>query len=236
MAVIDERDLSQERKWHYEQLANKCVKALNQNRIGAYYARDVDEARSIVMGLISEGVIVGMGDSVTLLQAGITQEIQKRGNDRVFNPFYVDSEGSLNMGDGRDFFNLMKQASSADVFLTSMSAITLDGKLVNTDGYGNRVAPLIFGPGNVIVVAGANKIVPSLDDALRRIKEKAAPLNAKRHNLKHGMGDPQPCVITGVCSDCRHPHRIYNFTVIVEGQMEISQRITVVLIAEELGL
>ncbi len=74
--------------------------------MGARYAQDRDEARSIVLGLIPEGATVGMGDSVTFLQAGITQEIEKRWGDRVFNPFHVGPEGIYALS-GRDPINLM---------------------------------------------------------------------------------------------------------------------------------
>jgi len=123
--------------------------------------------------------------------------------------------------------------------LTGTNAITLDGKLVNIDGVGNRVAAMIFGPKKVIVVAGINKIVSDVNEALERIRGFAAPMNAKRHYLKHQqpeLGD-LPCVQTGSCVDCRHDWRICNYTVIIEGAM-IGQkgRINVVLVGEELGL
>ena len=76
--MLDERDLSHEKKWHYEQLTRKCAKALGQNNMGVHLARDREEARSIVLGLIPEDATIGFGDSVTLLQAGIAQEIEKR--------------------------------------------------------------------------------------------------------------------------------------------------------------
>ncbi|MEE8174952.1 MAG: LUD domain-containing protein, partial [Dehalococcoidia bacterium] len=136
--MLDERDLSQEQRWHYQQLTKKCLKALGRNNIEACYARDRDEARSVVLGLIPEAATVGLGDSVTMLQAGITQEIASRWGERVFNPFRVGPQGAFTVG-GRDQIDLMRQAASADVFLTGMNAITLDGKLVNTDGFGNRV-------------------------------------------------------------------------------------------------
>jgi hypothetical protein len=236
--LFDERDLGQEKRWYHEQLAKRCLKALERNNIGARYAQDRDEARSIVLSLIPEGATVGMGDSVTFLQAGITQEIETRWGDRVFNPFHVGPEGVYALS-GRDPINLMRQAASADVFLTGMNAITLDGKLVNTDGFGNRVGGLVFGPRKVIVVSGANKIVPNLDEAFKRIRNIAAPINARRHHLKHGM-DQSPCAVTGECTDCRHLARNCSFTLIVEFQRPPragrEPRITVVLIAEEMGI
>ena len=236
--MLDERDLSQEKKWHYEQLARKCAKALGQNNMGVHLARDPEEARSIVLGLIPEDATIGFGDSATLLQAGIAQEIEKRWGSQALNPFRVGTEGGFALS-GRDQIDLMRRATSADVFLTGVNAITLDGKLINIDGFGNRVAGLIFGPRKVIVVCGANKIVPDVDAGLRRVKMVAAPVNARRHYVKHGA-ELLPCAVTGECSDCRHPDRICNFTLIVEFQRPPragrEPRITIVLIEEELGI
>lgn len=236
--MLDERDLSQEKKWHYEQLVKKCAKALEQHNMGVYHARDNEEARSIVLGLVPEEATVGFGDSVTLLQAGIIQDVEKRWGNRIFNPFQVGSDGGWTFS-GRDQIKLMRQAASADFFLTGVNAITEDGKLVNTDGFGNRVGGLVFGPRKVIVVCGANKIVPDVNAAFERVKKVAAPINARRHYLKHG-GEQLPCVATGECTDCRHPGRICNITVIVEFQRPPSAgpgpRINVVLIEGELGI
>lgn len=235
---MDERDLSQEQSWHYEQLAKTCLKALEQNNIEAYYARNREEARSTVLGLIPQDASVGFSDSVTLLQVGITQEIEKRWGNRVFNPFRVGPEGVFSLS-GREQIELMRRAASADIFLTGVNAVTLDGKLVSTDGFGNRVGGLAFGPRKVIVVCGANKIVTDLDTALKRIRGVAAPINARRHYLKHGA-EQLPCAITGECVDCRHPRRICNFTLIVEFQRPPragqKPRITVMLVGEALGI
>jgi len=134
---------------------------------------------------------------------------------------------------------MQRETFFADIFVTGTNAITLDGKLVSTDGLGNRVSAMIFGPKKVILVAGVNKIVNDVDEALRRIHEVAAPLNARRHYLKHHqpeLGD-LPCVRTGSCVDCSHGWRICRYTVIIEGTMAREKgRINVVLVGEELGL
>ncbi len=106
------------------------------------------------------------------------------------------------------------------------------------DGAGNRVSAMIYGPTKVIVVVGANKIVKDVDAAIERIHSVAAPLNARRHQLKHHANDfgELPCVRTGVCVDCNHPWRICRYTVIIEGQMGQKGRFNVVLVGEELGL
>ena len=136
-----------------------------------------------------------------------------------------------------------------DVFLSGANAITLDGKVVCTDGNGNRVAALIFGPKKVIIVAGVNKLVADLDEALRRIHEVACPLNVRRHVLKHHHPElalEKPCVKAGKCNDCSHVTRGCNYTVIIEaahapeaaGQRyspEHLARVNIIIVGEALG-
>ena len=122
------------------------------------------------------------------------------------------------------------------MFVTGTNALTLDGKIVNVDGHGNRVAAMLFGPEKVIIVVGVNKIVENLDEALERVREKAAPLNVKRHPDFDPM---PPCGTTGVCSDCSSAWRICNKTVIIERQFDNDKYkpvITVVIVGEDLGL
>jgi hypothetical protein len=178
--------------------------------------------------MIPEGSTVGFGDSVTLREIGVVDALEK-GNYTFLNPWKpgISSEESI---------HVKKQALTSDVFVTGTNALTLDGKIVNVDALGNRVAAMLFGPTKVIIVIGVNKIVENLEAALDRIKNKAAPLNVKRHLAFHPM---PPCGETGVCSDCSSPWRICNKTVIIERQLD-NQRykpvITVVIVGEELGL
>lgn len=231
----EEKNTAQDKQWHYEHLAKKCQAALIKNNFGAFYTPTCDEARTQVLGMIPEGSVVGIGDSITLLQAGIIETLDK-GNHKVLNPFRAP-DGRY-FAHGRSSIDMMREIMSADVYLTGTNAVTLDGKLVNTDGFGNRVASIAFGPRKVILVMGANKIVPTVDDALRRIREVAAPMNARRHT-RHGMGE-LPCGVTGVCSDCHAPRRICCATLILDYQRkpmtDREPRINVVLVGEELGL
>ena len=181
--------------------------------------------------LIPSNVRVGFGDSVTLYQVGIIAGLEDRKTNILSHPFY--NKGIVHYPATRqDVIQKGKEILDTDYYLTGANAITMDGKIINTDGLGNRVAGIIFGPRRVIIVAGVNKIVSNLEQALERIKTVAAPLNAHRHQLKHGLS-PTPCSITGICNNCRSPHRICNYTVIVEYQP--SQRIQVVLIGQKLG-
>ena len=134
---------------------------------------------------------------------------------------------------------MQREAFLSDIFLTGTNAVTLDGKLVNIDGLGNRVAAMIFGPQKVIVVAGVNKIVKDENQALERIRQFAAPINARRHYTQHNRPEfsDLPCVRTGKCVDCNHKWRICHFTVIIEGAwFQEEARTNVVLVGEELGI
>lgn len=117
---------------------------------------------------------------------------------------------------------------NSDVLLTSTNAVTETGHLVNTDHAGQRVAAMIFGPEKVVIVAGVNKIVRDLDEALERIKNTAAPMNARRLNIN------VPCTVTGTCSNCSSQDRICNVTTIIE-RKPVHTDVAVILLGEELG-
>ena len=123
---------------------------------------------------------------------------------------------------------IRKAHLTCDVFLTSANAVTLEGMLVATDGIGNRVGAMMFGPGKVIVVAGVNKIVNDLDSAFRRIKEIVTPQVVK------DMGIDLPCATTGFCVDCNSPMRVCRATVILE-RKPFASDIHVLIVGEDLG-
>jgi len=178
--------------------------------------------------MIPEGSVVGFGDSLTLRQIGVVDALEK-GDYTFLDPWSPGISVEENI-------KLKKQALTSDVFVTGTNALTLDGKIVNVDGLGNRVAAILFGPNKVIIVVGINKIVENLEEALNRIRNIAAPLNVKRHPDFDPM---PPCGISGECSDCSLPWRICNKTVIIERQYDNNRYkpvITVIIVGEELGL
>ena len=209
----------------------KCIdliERLSRNNISAVYVEDKKEAFEKVISMIPEGSVVGFGDSVTLRQIGVVDALEQ-GNYTFLNPWKPGISVEENIA-------LKKRALTSDVFVTGTNALTLDGKIVNVDGHGNRVAAMLFGPEKVIIVVGVNKIVENLDEALERVREKAAPLNVKRHPDFDPM---PPCGTTGVCSDCSSAWRICNKTVIIERQFDNDKYkpvITVVIVGEDLGL
>ncbi len=236
--MADERDVSQEIQWFYEEHARTAVANFKKRNINAQYVPSRQEALSTVLEMIPKGVTVARGDSVSLDQVGVISELRKRNQNRFIDPFERDAEG-FRIADEEQRLRMQREAFTSDVFLTGTNAITLDGKLVNIDGLGNRVAAMVFGPEKVIVVVGINKIVKDVNEAIERIHRIAAPMNAKRHAIKHHMEafGNLPCARTGICVDCNNDSRICRYTVIIEGSMMRQKgRINVVLVGEELGI
>ena len=237
--MVDETSLDAEKEWFYQEQAGRVVANLQKNNIDAQYVPTCEEALKIILAMIPEGVTVSRGDSLSLDEVGVIPELENRGVNKLI-PFAHtwDAEGN-HVFSAEERYKLEREVFFSDIFLTGTNAVTLDGKLVNTDGYGNRVAPMFFGPKKVIVVAGVNKIVRDVDEALARIHGYAAPINARRHYLKHNYPEyaTLPCVVTGKCVDCRHQCRICCYTVIIDFvYYEQKGRIDVVLVGEDLGI
>ncbi len=237
--MINKTDLSQEKKWFYEQRAKTAVNNLQKKNINAQYVSSRQEALTTLLEMIPAGAMVARGDSVTIDQIGIIPELRKRKQNRLIDPIERDADGLYVIPKFEQRKKIARETFSADIFLVGTNAVTLDGKLVNIDAWGNRVSATIFGPEKVVIVAGVNKIVKDVNEALERIHNVAAPMNAKWHYLKHHFeeyGD-LPCVRTGSCVDCNHDWRICRYTVIIEGAMiREKDRINVVLVGEELGI
>ncbi len=237
--MVNEIDISREKKWFYEERARIVVANLKKKNMNGQYVSSRQEALSIVLEMIPPGAVVARGDSITIDQIGIIPELRQRNQNAILYPLDRDADGFYIIAEREQRQAVARETFFSDVFLVGTNSVTLDGKLVNTDGWGNRVTPMIFGPQKVIVVAGVNKIVKDVNEALERIQQVAAPMNAKRHYLKHHMpefGD-LPCVRTGRCVDCNHDWRICRYTVIIEGAMiQEKGRINVVLVGEELGI
>ena len=203
-----------------ETLALKTVEALQQNRFTSVYFPTVQEAMTQLLATIPVDATVGIGGSWTLIQLELFEKLEARGNT-----VYCHHKPGLSP---EEILDIRRKQLTCDVFLTSTNAITEDGRLVNTDATGNRVAAMIFGPKKVIVLAGSNKIAGTLDEAQERIRSTAAPLNNKRLNR------PNPCVKTGYCVDCQGPTRLCNVTTILHKRPPASD-IDVWVVGEELG-
>jgi len=207
-------------QWHNDVFGEKVVKALEKNNFQAYYFGNRADAVAKVLSLVQPGATVGVGGSWTLKEMNIPDQLEKKGHE-VFD----HNRPGLTM---EQSMALRHKELSCDVFISGTNAITLDGQIVNTDGSGNRVAAMSFGPKKVIVVVGVNKIVPDLDAAMERIEMFAAPVNNKR------LDRPNPCTVTGICMDCQGPSRICNITTILHKRPP-TMEFHVIIVGEELG-
>lgn len=217
--------------------AMTVIRNMHQN-INASYFASLQEALESILGMIPPGTKVARGDSATINQVGIMPALVRRGQNTVLDPYRWDADGNY-IDSLEDRRQMQREAFLSDVFLAGTNAVTLDGKLVNVDYLGNRVAAMLFGPKKVIIVAGVNKIVANIDEAMARIRRIAAPSNARRHYRQHHYQEwsDLPCVITGKCIDCRHHSRICSYTVIIESTGARDKgRINLALIGEELGI
>jgi hypothetical protein len=207
-------------KWN-EQASKKIIEQLEKRGMEGSYAATGAQARDEIIAMISPGSTVYRCGSMTAVHMDLWQGIAKIPGVEVIDPFRpgLSFEDSLEP---------RRKGLLADVMITSTNALTLDGKLVNLDGLGNRVAAMIFGPKKVIIPVGINKVVPDEEAAIARTKHYAAPVNAMR------MGIKTPCAETGMCTDCRTPARICNIWSTIEGQ-RIKGRIHVKIVGENLG-
>ena len=170
-----------------DKLIDLAAAALRRRGYEVLTAASAEEAKALVMREAAAAASVGWGGSETLKEIGARAELEASGKEI------------------RDHQTVM------DLFLLSANALTVDGRIVNIDGHGNRVAASIYGPRRVVYVIGRNKIVDGgIDAAIARIKRSACPPNCRR------LGRRTPCAETGVCADCDSPDRICKVTVIFD--------------------
>jgi len=204
-----------------EEIAKNIIENLEKRRMEGSYAKTAAQARDEIVAMIPSGAIVYRCGSMTTTNMGLWEQIAKISGVKVLDPYqpgFSPEQG----------FELRRQGMLADFMIASANAITLDGRLVNLDGSGNRVAAMAFGPRKVVLVVGINKVAPDLESAMARVKHYAAPVNAKRIKFN------TPCAQNGLCVDCRAPQRICNIWSIIEGSM-VEGRIHVKLVGENLG-
>ena len=199
--------------------------ALEANNFEVHIAADPAAAHTIVMDEIlpkTGARSVGFGGSMTAVGTGLFQTLKGRTDIALIDT--LDKQVPF-----EELMERRRKCLLVDLFITGSNAVTEDGQLVNLDMLGNRVAALTFGPKHVVVIAGRNKIVPTLDDAMFRVKNIAAPANAMRLDKK------TPCVKTSYCEECKSPDRICNSWTITEKSFP-KGRVKVVLINQDLGL
>jgi len=199
--------------------------ALEANNFNPYVAQSSDDA----INLVCERIIpetgakkISWGGSMTFTGTGLYEKVKSMTGLEFIDVFdkAIPKE---------EVIEWRRRSLLADLFIAGTNAVTESGILVNLDMIGNRVAAITFGPKNVLLVVGRNKIVPDVDEAMMRIKNFAAPANAMRLDKK------TPCVKTSFCEDCKSPDRICNNWTITEKSFP-KGRIRVVLINQDLGL
>ncbi|MDR2210492.1 MAG: lactate utilization protein [Spirochaetaceae bacterium] len=201
-------------------LGPKVVKALEARHFGAFYAADTSEAADRVFSLIPKDHVISWGGSMTAKAMGLYERAAQEGyrlidRDKAKNP--------------EEKIDLLRQSLLCDTYLMGTNALSEDGILVNIDGNGNRVAALSYGPKQVIIVAGINKVVKTLDDAVARARNVAAPLNVQRFpSIK------TPCNINGACSNCKGTESVC-CQFLITRLCNPGGRIKVILIGADLG-
>ncbi|MGE4192055.1 MAG: lactate utilization protein [Pseudodesulfovibrio sp.] len=203
---------------------DEVAERLADNGFDVYRADTLDQARAMVADEILPALkprTVSFGGSGTLAASGVVDDLRASGEYEVLDTW--DDSLSLEAK-----YELRRQALLVDCFFAGTNAITRDGQLVNLDMFGNRGGAITFGPRNVVLLVGRNKLVPDLQRAMERIKEYCAPVNTMRLNMK------TPCVKTGYCMDCSSPQRICNVWTITEKSFP-QGRIKIILINEDLG-
>ena len=208
-----------QRKMQYDKAGAKVAEALNKRHFEACYCPDRAAALEKILELIPQDHVVSWGGAATVDELGVKEALRQRGQAVIDRDTAKDAQERQQM---------LKQALTCDTFLMGSNAISADGQLVNIDGTGNRVAALCFGPTQVVVVAGMNKVAGDLDGAMRRAREVAAPMNAQRFPLK------TPCVANGLCGDCKGPDSICA-QIVTTRLCKPAGRIKVVLVGEDLG-
>ncbi|MBS6679298.1 MAG: lactate utilization protein [Clostridiales bacterium] len=203
----------------YENQAKTIIKNLKKRNMIGYYCETGKEALDLVKSILPKGSLVTNGGSETLVETGI-MDLLRSGEYE-----YIDRKSAKTPEESRALYG---RIVTADYYLMSTNAITKEGELINVDGVGNRVACLINGPEHVLIITGMNKVVTTVEDGIRRVRNIAAPPNSIR------VGSKTPCSVTGFCSDCQSDDCICSQTVITRRSMKPG-RITVILVGEEYG-
>ena len=202
-----------------ELLGKAVIANLAKRNMEGYYCATKEEALQKALELIPETDVVTWGGSVSIDEIGLLAAVKAR------NPV-IDRDTASTM---EEKVEMMRKGLTCDTFLMSTNAMSEDGILVNIDGNGNRVASLIFGPKQVIIIAGVNKIAKDLDSAIARARGTAAPVNAQRF-----AGISVPCAKTGVCANCNAPDCMC-CQVVVTRHSRQAGRIKIILVGENLG-
>jgi len=199
-----------------ELLAAKVIKGLESRNMTGYYAANKEEALKKALELIPEGSSVTMGGATSVHEIGLSDYLKNGNYNFIDRDAYDDPRAA------------MLAAYDADVFLSSVNAMSDDGVLVNIDGNANRVSAIAQGPKKVVFIVGMNKVCADVDSAMKRARNVAAPINAQRFGLE------TPCSKVGTCMNCKSADTICcQFLITRYSRHE--GRIHVILVNDTLG-
>ncbi|WP_416176312.1 lactate utilization protein [Clostridium sp.] len=206
--------------WVKEQKILRTIKSLEKNNMEGFLVNDEKELLEKLKSLIKEGDTVSVGGSMTLFETGVI-DFLRSGNYNFLDRY----KKGLKPDEIKDIF---RKSFMCDDYIVSSNAVTENGELYNVDGTGNRVAAMMYGPDQVIVIIGVNKIVRDIKAAIDRVKYNAAPANTKR------LDSNTPCTRLGYCVDCKSDNRICNEYSLIKRQ-KIKGRIKVIILNKDLG-
>ena len=211
--------MSDAKKLYFEKRGQILIKNLQNRHFDAYFCADKQSALEKALELIPRDQTVSWGGCESAVEIGLIQALQN-GDYKTIDR----SKGAT----AEERTQIMKQGMLADIFITGANGLSMDGQMVNIDGTGNRVAPIVYGPDSVIVIAGMNKVEDSIESAVRRARTVAAPINKQRFD------NVTPCAVTGTCADCKTEGCICNQILITRHCRPVG-RIKVIIVGEELG-
>lgn len=197
---------------------------LEANNFEVFIAESAEAAKDLAVNEIIPALevkSVSWGGSMSFVGTGLFHALMERDDLSIINTF----DKSLSF---EEMMERRRQSLLVDLFITGTNAVTEAGHLVNLDMIGNRVAAMMWGPKNVLLIIGRNKVCGDLEDAMFRIKNYAAPVNTMNLDKK------TPCATTGVCHDCASPERICNYWTITE-KCFVKKRIKIILVNEDMG-
>lgn len=206
--------------WLWEKLGEKCVKNLKKHGFDAHFVQTVEDARAMILKMVSGFETFGFGGSDTTRSLGLVEALKEKGKT-------VHDHWQTGLSKEKDLEIRLEQGR-CDCFFCSANAVSATGEIVNVDGVGNRTNAMSFGSKKVVVAAGVNKVTHDLETALRRVQEVAAPMRAKSLNMD------TPCAQTGICNDCNSPQRICRITTILHRKPMLTD-VSVVLVNRTMG-
>lgn len=213
--------MSEPKAQYYQKRGEILVKNLNARHFDAYYCATREEALEKALELIPQGASVSWGGAMSAQEIGLMDAV-RQGNYHT-----IDREACQTP---EEKLAAAREGMFADVFLTGANGLSLDGQMVNIDGTGNRVAATIYGPKTVVVIAGMNKVMDTLEEAVRRARTVAAPMNKQRF-----PNNQTPCAVTGTCGDCKSEGCICN-QIVITRNCRPAGRIRFILVGQDLGM